>query len=93
MSRDYYGNCKGSNNINIYRPDSLRLSPFKSTEKINKSLSQSKYTIKRDLPFNQSSKKELTLSQNCLLTENNEKSETVVSFFRKNASPNKSEKN
>jgi hypothetical protein len=87
MSRDYYGNCKGSNNINIYRPDSVRPSPLKSKGSVNKSLSQSKYTIKRDNPINQSpSKKDITLSQNFLLSEKDDKSDTLVSFFRKRVS-------
>ena len=53
FSRDYFGNNKGSNNINIYRPDTTFGSPQK--KKMNKSLSQSKYTIRR--PHNNSSSK------------------------------------
>jgi hypothetical protein len=79
MSRDYYGNSKGSNTINLYRPDSkepTHLRPnSKSRPSINKSLSQSKYTIKREGTLNLSnSKKDITLSQNFLLTENEGKS-------------------
>jgi len=53
FSRDYFANNRGSNNINIYRPDITFSSPQK--KKMNKTLSQSKYTIKR--PHNMSSAK------------------------------------
>lgn len=78
-SQDYYGNNRGMNNINPYRPDSLKQSPLKSNNP-NKSLSQSKYTIKRDKSI-ASSRKDQTLSRSNMPLSN-DKSNTGISFFR-----------
>ena len=81
-SQDYYGNNRGMNNINPYRPDSLKQSPLKSNNP-NKSLSQSKYTIKRDKSI-VSSRKDQTLSRSNIPLSN-DKSNTGISFFRNRA--------
>jgi hypothetical protein len=85
FSRDYHGNCKGANNINIYRPDSLT-SPLKS----NKSLSRSKYNILRNVVH------DLTLSKKQLnvYTDYEQKDEGQGSkqdFFRRGRKFNKDE--
>ena len=80
------------NNVNPYRPDSLKLSPIRSSNP-NNSISQSKYTIKRDNSIS-SSRKGLVLSKSNVPLSNDNKSNTGISFFRNRvASPDNLQNN
>ena len=68
--KDYHGNYKGSNNLNIYRADNK----FGLPKKVDKNLSKEKYSIQRR------SVHDLTLSRKQLDVKEKEKDST---FFKK----------